>query len=66
MSKLSLVLLMLTIAAVIVAMLLEAPFVSGGSGVIYVVALVYFYTIAKREAELLVYAVNNREAETGN
>ena len=65
MSNIKLVALFLAIALVILAVIFEVPFVSGGGGVIFVVALVYSYTVAKREAELLLYAVNNREEEAG-
>ena len=62
MSNLNLTLLLAAVALVLVAVLLELPIVSGGSGLVYIVALIYAYTVAKREAGLLTYAVRQRDS----
>ena len=50
-------------ALIVLAVFLDIPFVRNGSGVILLVGLGYAYTVAKREVELLTYAVNHREDE---
>ena len=48
-------------ALIVLAVFFDVPFVRNGSGVILLVGLGYAYTVAKREVELLNYAVNHRE-----
>ena len=57
--------LFITIALIIVSVLLDVPFLRGGSGMIFVAALVYSYIVAKREIELLSYAVKNADGQEG-
>lgn len=64
-SNTTIALLFTAIALIIIGVILEIPSVGNGSGIIYVVALVYAYTVAKREAALLSYAVKNRDADNG-
>ncbi len=62
MSKISLTILMVAAALVVAAQIFELPFVSGGSGVVLVVALGYAYVVAQREARLFLAAVREQEA----
>lgn len=59
MSKVSIGILLAAIALIIVAMFFNASFVAGGSGVVLVVGLVYSYVVAKREVQLLSYAMDD-------
>ncbi len=61
MSNLSLALLLAAVALIIVAQSFELPFVSGGSGVLLVVALGYAFVVAKREAKLFLAAMRDQE-----
>ena len=65
MSKITIAFLFITIALIIVSVLLDVPFLRGGSGMIFVAALVYSYIVAKREIELLSYAVKNADGQEG-
>ncbi|MFN2098924.1 hypothetical protein [Altererythrobacter sp. MF3-039] len=61
MSKLSMAALMIAAALIVLAVILDLPFVRGGSGVFLLAGLAYAYVVAKREVELLTYAVKNRD-----
>ena len=61
MSKVSLTLLLTAVALIVVAQFFELPFVSGGSGVLLVVALGYAFVVAKREAKLFMAAMQDQE-----
>ncbi|MBO6610081.1 hypothetical protein [Altererythrobacter sp.] len=63
MSKLSLSILMAAVVLIVLAVFFDLPFVRNGSGVILLVGLGYAYTVAKREVQLLNYAVNHRDGE---
>ena len=63
MSKLSLGLLVTAVAAIVLAVILDLPFMRSGSGVILLVGIGYAYVVAKREVELLAYAVNHMDEE---
>ncbi|SMQ59866.1 hypothetical protein SAMN06297468_0338 [Altererythrobacter xiamenensis] len=65
MSRITIAFLFITIALIIVSVLLDVPFLRGGSGMIFVAALVYSYIVAKREIELLSYAVKNADGQEG-
>ena len=65
MSRITIAFLFITIALIIVSVLLDVPFLRGGSGMIFVAALVYSYIVAKREIELLSYAVKNADVQEG-
>ena len=65
MSRITIAFLFITIALIIVSVLLDVPFLRGGSGLIFVAALVYSYIVAKREIELLSYAVKNADVQEG-
>ena len=61
MSKLSLSIFMAAVVLIVLAVFFDLPFVRNGSGVILLVGLGYAYTVAKREVQLLNYAVNHRD-----
>lgn len=63
MSKLSLGILVGAAALIVLGVIFEVPFVQGGSGVILLVGLGYSYVVAKREVELLSYAVKNLDED---
>ena len=63
MSKVSLGTLLAAVALVVLAVVFDVPFMRGGSGVILLVGLIYAYTVAQREVELLQYAVNHHDDE---
>lgn len=63
MSKIATVFLFTTIAMIALSVLFEVPFLKGGSGLIFVVALVYCYTLSKRDAELLSYAMTSSDTD---
>ena len=63
MSKVSLGTLLAAVALVVLAVILDVPFMRSGSGVILLGGLIYAYTVAKREVELLAYAVNRMDEE---
>lgn len=64
MSKISLTILFIVIGAIIVGMYLEVPYLTGGPGAFIVMALVYSFIVAKREAALLSMALDqNAKAE---
>ena len=65
MSRITIAFLFITIALIILSVLFEVPFLRGGSGLIFIAALVYSYIVAKREVELLSYAVKNAETKEG-
>lgn len=65
MSRITIAFLFITIALIIVSVLLDVPFLRGGSGMVFVAALVYSYIVAKREIELLSYAVKNADVQEG-
>jgi hypothetical protein len=62
-SKISLGVLLTAIALIILAVFLEVPYFTGGSGVLFVAALVYSYHVAKRDMELLQYAMEHADDE---
>ena len=64
MSKISLTILCTVIGAIIVGMYLEVPALSNGVGAFIVIALVYSFVVAKREAGLMSYALDNRHEQT--
>lgn len=61
MSKVSLGIVMAAATLIVLAQYFELSFVSGGSGVVFVVALGYAYVVAKREAQLLMTAIRVQE-----
>ena len=61
MSNVSLFTLVCAVALIVVAVIFEMSVVSGGTGVILIVALGYAYTVAKREVALLAYAMENSD-----
>ena len=61
MSKVSLGILMAAALLIVLAQYFNLPFVSGGSGVVFLVALGYAYVVAKREAQLLMTAIRVQE-----
>lgn len=63
MSKLSLAILLAAVALIVLAVVFDMPFVRNGSGVILLVGLGYAYTVAKREVQLLSYAVKNMDED---
>ncbi|TWJ09138.1 hypothetical protein [Altererythrobacter ishigakiensis] len=63
MSKLSLSIFIAAVVLIVLAVFFDLPFVRNGSGVILLVGLGYAYTVAKREVQLLNYAVNHRDDE---
>ena len=65
MSKFNLATLLVAILFVVLGVISGLPIFTGGSGVIFVVALVYSYTIAKREVALLARAINDGAAKAG-
>ena len=52
---------MAAVVLIVLAVFFDLPFVRNGSGVILLVGLGYAYTVAKREVQLLNYAVNHRD-----
>lgn len=52
---------MAAVALIVLAVIFDMPFVRNGSGVILLVGLGYAYTVAKREVQLLQYAVNHSD-----
>ena len=48
---------------ILLAVVLDLPFVRGGSGLVMIVAVGYAYIVLKREVALLSYAVKNREQD---
>lgn len=64
MSKTTLTILCTVIGLIILGMYLEVKALSGGVGAFIVIALVYSFVVAKREAALMSYALEEkREAE---
>ena len=61
MSKTSLTILCVVIAAIITGMILEVPALSNGTGAFLVMALIYSFVVAKREAGLIAYALEHRQ-----
>ena len=65
MSRITIAFLFTTIAFIALSVAFDVPFLRGGSGMIFVAALVYSYIVAKREIELLSYAVKNADGQEG-
>lgn len=61
MSKITLSVLFIVIGAIIVGMYMEVEYLTGGPGAFIVMALVYSFIVAKREAGLMSYALDNRD-----
>lgn len=60
MSKISLTILFIVIGAILTGMYLEVPYLEGAPGALLVVALVYSFVVAKREAGLMAMALEQR------
>lgn len=60
MSKTSLTLLCIVIVGIITGMVLEVKALSGGVGAFIVIALVYSFVVAKREAALMAYVLEEQ------
>ena len=63
MSKITLSVLCIVIAGIITGMYLEVPQLSGGVGAFIVLALVYSFVVAKREAALMALALQEPVAD---
>ncbi|MEO0591185.1 MAG: hypothetical protein AAFZ11_11575 [Pseudomonadota bacterium] len=63
MSKITLSVLCIVIAGIITGMYLEVPQLSGGVGAFIVLALVYSFVVAKREAALLALALQEPDED---
>ncbi|MDY7097780.1 MAG: hypothetical protein SXU28_06550 [Pseudomonadota bacterium] len=63
MSKISVAILCIVIAGILIAMLMEVPYVTGGPGALVVIALVYSFVVARREAGLMAYALEQQREE---
>jgi hypothetical protein len=61
MSKISLAILCTVIGAIIVGMYLEVEALSGGVGAFIVIALVYSFVVAKREAALMSHVMDQQK-----
>ena len=61
MSKTVLAILMGAVALIVLAVIFEVSFATGVSGLLFLVGLGYAYVVARREVELLNYAVNQDE-----
>jgi len=60
MSKITLTILFIVIGAILVGMYLEVEYLTGGPGAFIVMALVYSFVVAKREAGLMSLALEQR------
>ena len=63
MSKITLAALFGAIALIALAIIFEVSFMAGTSGVLFIAALVYSYHVAKRDVELLAYAMEHRDED---
>jgi len=63
MSRLSIALLYTVICGIIVGMWFEVPYVSGNTGALIVIALVYAFVVAKREVALIMHAIEQQGRE---
>lgn len=63
MSKVSLGILMAATALIVLAVYFEVSFIAGSTGVVLVVALGYSFVVARREASLMMHAIEVRDAE---
>ena len=61
MSKVTLALLMAAAALIVAGVFFEISWISSGSGVLLLVALGYAYVVTRRETELLIAALRDRE-----
>ena len=64
MSKITIAFLFTTITFIALSVLVDVPFLRGGSGMIFVAALVYCYIVAKREDAVLAPAHDSGQSET--
>lgn len=64
MSKITLSVLFIVIGAIITGMYLEVEYLTGGPGAFIVMALVYSFVVAKREAALMSLALEQRMEQT--
>lgn len=64
MSKISLSILCIVIGAIIIGMYLELPQLSNGVGAFIVIALVYSFVVAKRDAALMALMLEQRMEAT--
>lgn len=62
MSKVTLTILCTVIGLIILGMVLEVPALSNGVGAFIVIALVYSFVVAKREAGLMAYALRHQNS----
>jgi uncharacterized membrane protein len=62
-SRINLGILLAAISLIILGVFLDIAIFRNGSGVIFVVGLVYAYVVAKREAALMSHALDQRAAE---
>jgi len=51
MTKTTLAIFLTAVALLLLAVLLEMPFVAGGGGVLLMVGLIYAFVVARRDAE---------------
>ena len=63
MSKVSIGLLYVVILGIIVCMVYEVPYISGLPGALIVISLVYSFVVAKREAALMSFALEEQRRE---
>ena len=63
MTRLSVATLLASVAMIVAAAWFELSFATGASGVLLIVGLSYSYVVATREAKLLSYAMEERDAE---
>ena len=63
MSKVSIGLLYIVILTIIVCMAYEVPYISGLPGALIVISLVYSFVVAKREAALMSFALEDQRRE---
>ena len=64
MSKITLSVLFIVIGGIIGGMYMEVPYLTGGPGAFIVMALVYSFVVAKREAALMSLALEQRPKTT--
>ena len=64
MSRVSIALLYVVIAAIIVCMYFEVPYISGLPGALIVISLVYSFVVAKREAALIAFTLDEQRRQS--
>lgn len=63
MSRINIGILLAAVSLIILGVLFDIAIFRNGSGVIFVVGLVYAYVVAKREAALMSHALDQQAAE---